>query len=274
MAALYANEPGARRLTTEEIIAPITDLEWRSPTKKNGKMTVRGYAAVFDRYSLDLGGFRERIAREAFDDVLKSNPTVLLVWEHDAKRILAGTANGSLELRKDYRGLRFWAEVLDVSYAQDLRKLMEAGLISQASFAMGEIEDDWYADDNGIITRTIQRVGLLADVTITGMGAYPQSESLLVRTKGDSRELLQEAVQSGRLEERHLQDHLESEEESSQQAPEAESTAPQVQVADDSPQGSGEKVNPRLEEVRARAKATTLELLRELKERDLWKKQS
>src|SRR5262245_9503928 len=97
-------------------------------------MTVRGHAAVYDRTSLDLGGFRERIAKGAFTRVLNGNPDVHALWDHDTKLVLARTKNKTLELREDPVGLHFWARVADTSYAKDLRVLMERGDIDQASF--------------------------------------------------------------------------------------------------------------------------------------------
>jgi len=157
------------------------------------KFTIRGYAAVFNRFSLDLGGFKERIAKGAFGAVLDRDPDVHAVWDHDTTKVLARTRGGSLELREDPRGLHMWARVADTSYARDLRVLMEAGLVDQASFAFTVAEDEWRIvgkDDDERVERTIVQIGELYDVTVTAQGAYPTSSSEIA-----SRSLLRSRVE-------------------------------------------------------------------------------
>jgi HK97 family phage prohead protease len=171
--------------------SPVSDLptELRIDTSgdpaRDGQMVVKGYASVFNRWSLDLGGFREKIAPGAFDRVLSEDPAVILAWDHDTSRVLGSTRAHdpeSLELRVDPNGLRFFSRVVATSYATDLRTLMEAGIVQQASFAFTVANDEW-VEKNGQVTRTITEVADLFDVTITGRGAYQQTVSSLVRER-------------------------------------------------------------------------------------------
>jgi HK97 family phage prohead protease len=166
----------ARELRT----LPIDDVEWRQSGSGEGQLTVRGHASVYDRLSLDLGGFREKIAKGAFTNVLDRNPDVHALWDHDTKLVLARTKNKTLELREDPIGLHFWAKVANTSYAKDLRTLMERGDVDQASFAFTVARDEWDIDENDNVTRTILEVGDLYDVTVTAQGAYPQSDAAVV----------------------------------------------------------------------------------------------
>lgn len=165
----------------ERRVVPAPGIQWRSAAAGT-EMTMEGFASVFDELSLDLGGFRERIAPGAFDKVLARDPDVYLVWDHDTRRVLAGTNNGSLELRILSRGLHYHARVMPLSYAQDLKMLMESGLVRQSSFAFTVERDDWDADVSGNIFRTILEVQDLFDVTVTAQGAYPQTTSAMART--------------------------------------------------------------------------------------------
>lgn len=144
---------------------------------------VKGHAAVFNKWSLDLGGFRERIKKGAFTEVLSRDPHVLHVIDHDTRWVLSSTRNSTLELREDPQGLHYWSKVAPTSYAADLRILLERGDISQSSFAFIPGKDEWRIkeDDNGeeIIERDIIEIKQLFDVTTCAMGAYPTTDSAL-----------------------------------------------------------------------------------------------
>lgn len=245
-----ATAPEIRRV----VLAPIEGMEWRESGSGKGEMTVAGHAAVFNRLSLDLGGFREKIAPDAFNNVLDRAPDVHLVWDHDTSLVLARTRNKTLDLRVDPLGLHFWARVAPTSYAEDLRILMERGDIDQASFAFTVAEDEWHIDEDEEITRTITRVADLYDVTITAQGAYPQTDSSL-------RSLLQEAIAQKRLPDLSVGRALEIA--APEEADETETEPPQAESLDGNEENSVAQEEPadveeeaeRLEALRARRKA-------------------
>jgi HK97 family phage prohead protease len=163
----------------------LKDAEVRDSGAGPDQFTVRGHAAVYNRKSLDLGGFEEVIAPGAFDDALSMNPDVHLLWDHDTRYVLARTLNKTLDLRSDEEGLSYWARVAPVSYANDLRILMERGDIDQASFAFTVADDVWEVRTRGgsdLIVRTINKIDSLFDVTICAKGAYPAATSSVVRS--------------------------------------------------------------------------------------------
>ena len=147
--------------------------------------TITGHASVFERESLDLGGFTEFIAPDAFTNAL-SNPNldVHALWDHDTRYVLARTPK-TLDLQQDEVGLRYWARVVPTSYAADLRVLMEAGAIDQASFAFTVARDEWRivtdAEGEEQVVRTILEIAELFDVTVCARGAYPQASSGILR---------------------------------------------------------------------------------------------
>lgn len=154
------------------------------PEAPKGTYNVRGHASVFDKWSLDLGGFREKVAAGAFDDVLSRNPHVLHLWDHDTQRVLSSTRNKTLELRVDPVGLHYWSRVAPTSYAADLRILLERGDIDQSSFAFTVDPEgqEWRVvteDGQEIVERTVTKVSELFDVTTTAMGAYPTTDAAL-----------------------------------------------------------------------------------------------
>lgn len=164
-----------------------------------GQPTVRGHAAVFNRRSHDLGGFRTMIAPGAFDRVLDTNPDVHLLWDHNTRYTLARTKNKSLELRVDPHGLHVWARMANTPTAHELATLMDGGYVDQMSFACDIGEDEWTEDPDGEITRTIYSVSGLYDVTICAQGAFPQTDAQLVASMKDAGAELAAAVAAGRV---------------------------------------------------------------------------
>lgn len=162
----------------------LTGIEWRESVASGSKsLQMRGHASVFNSTSLDLGGFREIIAPGAFTRALEREHDVHLLWDHDTRQILARTGNGKyrLDLAEDEVGLAFRADVAPTSYANDLRILMESGVIDQASFAFTVERDSWAIDEeNDVVIRTVEEVGDLYDVTVTARGAYSAASSEVV----------------------------------------------------------------------------------------------
>jgi len=167
--------------------------EVRHSGRPDEAFTVRGYPVVFDELSLNLGGFREKISPDAFDEVLATEPDVHFVWDHDTRYVGARTKNGTLKLTKDSTGVFMDAQVGNYSWAKDLRTALERGDINQGSFAMHVGEDDWEVAEDESVVRTVQKVDGLYDVTVTAQGAYPQTTLAAVRS------LMDAAKQEGRL---------------------------------------------------------------------------
>lgn len=169
----------------------------------DGQFIIRGHAAVFNKWSLDLGGFREKIMPGFFDKVLSEDPDVHFFWDHDSRWTLARTRNKTLELRCDPAGLHEWARVAPTSYAADLRILMERRDIDQQSFAFNVGPDgaEWRIfeeDGREIVERILLPDGCsgLYDVTVTAQGAYPQTDASVV---AHTRSMIRRAINEGYL---------------------------------------------------------------------------
>ena len=69
--------------------------------------TITGHASVFERESLDLGGFTEFIAPGAFTRALnKAELDVHALWDHSTLHVLGRTPK-TLDLKQDDLGLRY-----------------------------------------------------------------------------------------------------------------------------------------------------------------------
>lgn len=165
-------------------VVGLDGLEIRHSGRPNEGFTLRGYAAVYGQTSHDLGGFREQLAPGAFDDVLATDPDVHLTWDHDTRYVAARTKNNTLHLTSDETGLLIDAQVGNYTWAKDLRTALERGDINQGSFSFNVAEggDEFAADDEGNVMRTINTVGGLYDVTVTAQGAYPQTSMAAMRS--------------------------------------------------------------------------------------------
>lgn len=132
-----------------------------------------GYAAVFNQWSEDLGGFRERIAPGAFKRTLGGD--VRALWNHDPSFVLGRTLNGTLTLEEDARGLKVEitppAEGIYAGFIENVKR----GDVNQMSFAFSVVRDDWETDERGAKVRSLKEVRL-HEVSPVSFPAYPTTE--------------------------------------------------------------------------------------------------
>lgn len=152
----------------------------------NGGFTIVGHGAVFSpEVSEPLGGFRETIARGAFRKVLSQRGLdVLGLWDHDPAKLLARTTNDTLTLKEDPRGLYYEMQVpAGVSYAEDLRILVEGGFITKSSFAFRVSDGQAWSEnpDTGELLRTITQFDSLHDVSVVHTPAYSGTDAVVER---------------------------------------------------------------------------------------------
>lgn len=155
---------------------------------EQAKRKVRGYAAVFNSQSENLGGdtyrMYEQIAPGAFDDVMKDD--VRALFNHDANLILARSKGGAgtLAIGVDERGLWYEFEAPDTQAGRDLLVSMERGDVDQSSFAFTVTREGqkWEEETrDGITTarRTITKVSRLYDVSPVTYPAYADASAAL-----------------------------------------------------------------------------------------------
>ena len=145
--------------------------EVRASPAEDGSDALRfvGYAALFNSWSQDLGGFREQIAPGAFTKALLADDVRALL-NHDKNYVLGRNRSGTLVLTEDERGLRFEVTAPNTQWARDLAESVRRGDIDQCSFGFQVVRDDWRTAD-GIDERTLLEVRLF-DVSIVTYPAY------------------------------------------------------------------------------------------------------
>jgi phage head maturation protease len=111
-------------------------IEYRDAEAGEGPM-ITGHAAVVNKWSEDLGGFREKISRGAFGDRLGDD--VRALFNHDENIVLG---------RTDVDG---------------------------ASFGFIVAEDEWRERKDGMVERTITKFERLFDISPVTFPAYPDT---------------------------------------------------------------------------------------------------
>lgn len=153
----------------ERRYVPATEL--RVQGEEAPKLT--GYAAVFNSFSEDLGGFREIIMPGAFADAIGSDD-IRALWNHDPNYVLGRNRSGTLTLAEDDHGLRIDVTPPDTQWARDLMVSIGRGDVTQMSFGFAVDRDRWEKQE-GRDVRILEAVRLY-DVSPVTYPAYPATE--------------------------------------------------------------------------------------------------
>lgn len=168
---------------TEVRLVSLTGIEVRA-SQQDGPIGFKGHAAVFDSRTRIGGawGWYEEIARGAFDSAIDRGDDVRLLKNHNPDLILARTTAGNLRLSIDDVGLFCDADMTPTTYARDLALSLDAGDVSQMSFAFRVLKDEWSIinagqDDEAELRRILDVE--LYDVAPVTFPAYADTDASL-----------------------------------------------------------------------------------------------
>lgn len=140
------------------------------------RQLIGGYAAVFNKFSRNLGGFVEQVAPTAFNRSRGNGfPNVVARFNHDDNALLGTIGARTLTLSVDSTGLDY--EVDPPKSRADIVELVSRGDVSNSSFAfrtIGDEGDEWGTSDQGYPMRTLLSVELV-DVAPVVSPAYPDA---------------------------------------------------------------------------------------------------
>lgn len=142
----------------------------------DGEPVIAGYAALFNVWSQDLGGFVEQITPGFFLSVLDHD--IRGLWQHDPAFVLGRTTNGTLRLFEDGTGLQVSIKPPESQWARDALVSLRRGDVNQMSFGFEVEADHWERpseETGGISRRTLIRAKRLYDVSPVTFPAYPQT---------------------------------------------------------------------------------------------------
>lgn len=146
----------------------------------NGR-TLTGYAAVWDTYSHNLGGFVEIIRRGFFTEAVTTNADVVVALNHDMNLLLGRRSVGDVGLEEDDIGLRYSVPLIAGSRTADEVALWaERGMLrgSSFSFLVPADGESWSWTEQGYPLRQLERGARLFDLGPATIPAYPRTEDV------------------------------------------------------------------------------------------------
>jgi uncharacterized protein len=157
---------------TKEVRNFASQIQFEERDGAKDENTIVGHAAVFNNDSEDFGGWIERVAPGAFDDVL--NDDAIAAMNHDPNQIF-GRNGKNMKLTVDKTGLRYVVKMPDTTIARDIRQLIKDEIITQSSFAFTVRQQQWEHFKDKPSIRTIVKVARLYDVAPVAYPAYPDT---------------------------------------------------------------------------------------------------
>lgn len=176
----------------ERRLYDVTGLEVRAD---NGKRTLAGHAAVFDKLSVKMMGFREVIRRGAFAESVAQDD-IRALWNHNTDLVLGRNKSGTLKLEEDEKGLLVNIDLPDTQAGRDAEVSVKRGDVSQMSFAFRTKAggDKWFEEDGE--PRRELNAAQLFEVSPVTFPAYPDTDVSLkgLRSSGLDLERLSEVL--------------------------------------------------------------------------------
>ncbi len=160
---------------SENIEVRHMNIELRS-VEAEDRVELIGYPVLFNTLSNDLGGFKEKINKNAFTKSLETSD-VRALFEHNPQKVLGRESAGTLKLESRTKGIEMIVKPPNTGWALDLLTSIERGDINQMSFGFKVIDDSFTKEDE-VIIRTIKEANI-RDVSIVSFPAYPETKVAL-----------------------------------------------------------------------------------------------
>jgi len=165
--------------------AEDADVALHVETRDDGRPVIVGMAPPWNKWSVDLGGFKERFMPGAFRKYLDRSPNdprgkadVVAKYNHQDSAVLGRTTNGTLDIQETEKGLVFRATPpVGTPTTAEVVPLIRDRYIYGSSFAFSLVDakgEQWDEDPAGNVTRTITEAAIY-DVSPVTHAAYPNS---------------------------------------------------------------------------------------------------
>lgn len=170
----------------DQRIRVIEGAELRAGLTGDERPIISGYAVLYNRQSVEFGGFTEVITPGAFGDTLGDD--IRALWQHNRDQVLGRTAAGTLLLDDDETGVRFDLYPPDTQTGRDAVELIRRGDVNQMSFGFFDDLVQWERGDDGEPVRRVLRARLI-EVSPVTWPMYPESSAMVRDLQGDIPEM-------------------------------------------------------------------------------------
>lgn len=131
--------------------------------RAEGRQVIKGYAVVYNRLSVDLGGFRERILPGAFDGMLnrqRGRQDLVSYYNHNQDILLGRESSGTLKVGSDAKGV--WFEVYPPASRADILELVARRDVMGASFtfSINKGGESFTTDESGRAIREVRSANI------------------------------------------------------------------------------------------------------------------
>lgn len=139
---------------------------------------VVGNVVVYDRRSLDLGGFFEVVKPGAFDAVLRNDHDVVALVNHDDSRVVGRTTAKTLSLTSTGTGLRAEVVLPNTTAGNDLAESISRGDLTGCSFAFRvRPGGERWCRSQGVTVRQLTDLDLIEVSVGVTFPAYPDASA-------------------------------------------------------------------------------------------------
>lgn len=138
---------------------------------------LRGHAIVFNKKSVDLGGFIEIIRPSAADRMEAEKPDLRGLWNHESAWILGRSTAGTLRHKKVSRGVA--VEIDPPRWAHGHIESVERRDVTGMSFSFQALDDDWWLE-GGIPHREVLDMRVY-EFSAVGFPAYEATDLRVVQ---------------------------------------------------------------------------------------------
>ena len=148
-------------------------------TRADGRPVIKGYAVVYNRLSVDLGGFRERIMPGAFDAVLnrqRGRSDLVSYYNHNPDILLGRESSGTLEVFSDEKGIGYIvtppatrADIVELVQRRDVKG-------SSFTFSVDKGGEAFVTDETGRAIREV-RAATIYELGPVVQPAYPSTSA-------------------------------------------------------------------------------------------------
>ena len=149
--------------------------------QQNDERYIEGYFIRFNEETQLWDGVFEEVDPAAVDDSLKNND-IRCLFNHDTSIVLGRTGNGTLELKKDSKGIFGRVKINpNDKQALDIYARIERGDINACSFGFNIINEEIQNRDDGTVKFILKKIDL-HEVSPVTFPAYPTT-SIQAREK-------------------------------------------------------------------------------------------